>query len=71
LSAARLCEAAHTVCGLLSAFSTAVGTVATDLEAVAARGELDEDGPLVERLETMAWELILGPEGLSLETLRR
>ena len=38
---------------------------------VAARGELDEARPLVERLETMAPELILGLEGLSLETLRR
>ena len=37
----------------------------------AARGELDEARPLVERLETMAPELILGLEGLSLETLRR
>ena len=46
--AARLREAAHTLCGLLSAFSTAAGTVATDLEAVAARGELGETAPLVE-----------------------
>src|SRR5262245_3854873 len=40
-------------------------------EAVAARSELDAARPLVERLETMARELILGPEGLSLEILRR
>jgi hypothetical protein len=66
-----LSEAAHTLCGLPSAFSTAVGTVAAELEAVAARGELEEAGPLVERSETMARELILGLEGLSLEALRR
>jgi hypothetical protein len=65
--AARWREAAHALCGLLSAFFTAAGTVATDLEAVAARGELDEAGLLAERLETMARELILGLEGLSLE----
>jgi hypothetical protein len=64
-------EAAQTLYGLLSAFSTAAGTVATDLEVMAARGELDEAGPLVERLETMARALILGLEGLSLEALRR
>jgi hypothetical protein len=45
--------------------------MATGLEAVEARGELDEARPLVERLETMARGLILGREGLSLETPRR
>jgi CheY-like chemotaxis protein len=64
-------EAAHKLGGVLSAFSTAAATAAADLEAVAARGELDEARPLVERLETMARELILGLEGLSLGTLRR
>jgi hypothetical protein len=69
--APRLRPAAHRFCGLLSALSMAAGTAASDLEEVAARGELDEARPLVERLETMARELILGLEGLSLETLRR
>ena len=56
--APRLREAAHKLCGLLSAFSTAAGDVASDLEDHAARGQLDEARPLVERLETMARELI-------------
>ena len=41
------------------------------MEEVAARGDLDEARPLVERLETMARELILDLEGLTLETRRR
>ena len=40
-------------------------------EAVAAASELDAARPPVERLETMARELIIGLEGPSLETLCR
>jgi PAS domain S-box-containing protein len=69
--ATRLREAAHKLCGLLSAFSTAAATAASDLEEVADRGEFDEARPLVERLEAMTRELNLRVEGLSLETLRR
>jgi hypothetical protein len=69
--APRLREAAHMLCGLLSAFSTAAAAAASDLEAAAAGGDLDEARPLVDRLETMARELILGLEGLSLKALRR
>ena len=50
----RLREAAHKLCGLLSAFSTVAGDVASDLEDHAAQGQLDEARPLVERLEAMA-----------------
>ena len=44
--------------------------MASDLEELAARGELHEAGPLVERLESMAQELVHQVEGLSLEGLR-
>jgi hypothetical protein len=63
--------AAHRFCGLLSAFSAAAAIAALDWEDVAARGEPDAARPLVDRLETMARELILGLERLSLEALRR
>jgi two-component system, sensor histidine kinase and response regulator len=69
--APRLREAAHKLYGLLSAFSTVGGTVASDLEQHAARGELDEARPLVHRLETLVRELIRQLDGLSLESLRR
>jgi CheY-like chemotaxis protein len=69
--ATRLREAAHKLSGILSAFSTAAAAAASDLEAAADRGDLDEARLLVQRLETMARELILGLEGLSIETLRR
>jgi two-component system, sensor histidine kinase and response regulator len=69
--APRLREAAHKLCGLLAAFSTVAGNLASDLEDSAAGGQLDEARPLVERLETMAQELIRQVDGLSYESLRR
>jgi hypothetical protein len=69
--APRLREAAHKLSALLLAFSTAAGDVALDLEEQAAHGRLAEAGPLVERLEGMAQELLPLVAGLSLEPLRR
>ncbi len=69
--APRLREAAHKVSGMVAAFSTAAGGVASDLEDHAASGRLEESPALVERLETMAEELMRLAGGLSLETLRR
>ena len=69
--APRLREAAHKLAGMVSAFSTAAGGVASDLEDHAASGRLEEAGPLAARLETMAEELLREATGLSLETLRR
>jgi HPt (histidine-containing phosphotransfer) domain-containing protein len=66
----RLSEAAHKLCALLSAFSTAAGEMASDLEDHAARGRLEEARPLVEQLEAMARELIRQVDGLSIEALR-
>ena len=63
-------EAAHKLCGLLSAFSTAAGGVAADLEDQAARGQLDEERPLVVRLESMVQELIREVDNISYEGLR-
>jgi hypothetical protein len=64
-------EAAHKLCGLLLAFSTAAGDVASDLEDHAAQGRVEEARPLVEWLETMSQELLRVVGGLSLETLRQ
>jgi PAS domain S-box-containing protein len=69
--APRLREAAHKLFGLLSAFSTVAGEVASALEDLAECGQLDEAKPLLERLETMARELIREVDGLSLESLQR
>ena len=67
---ARLREAAHKLCGMVAAFSTVAGGVASDLEDHAAQGQLEEARPLVEQLETMAKELMRLAGGLSIETLR-
>jgi PAS domain S-box-containing protein len=69
--APRLCEAAHKLSGMVAAFSTVAGGVASDLEDHAARSRLDEARPLVEKLETMTQELMRLAKSVSLETLRR
>src|SRR5205814_9630508 len=66
----RLREAAHKLCGMVAAFSTVAGGVASELEDHAARGQLEEAPALVERLETMAQELMRLAGSLSLEALR-
>jgi two-component system, sensor histidine kinase and response regulator len=66
----RLREAAHKLCGMVAAFSTVAGEVASELEDQAAQDQLAAARPLVEQLETMAQELLQAVDGLSLETLR-
>jgi two-component system sensor histidine kinase/response regulator len=57
--AARLGEAAHKLCGMVSAFSTLAGAVASDLEDQAARGgPLESARPLVDRLEHVGQRLM-------------
>jgi two-component system, sensor histidine kinase and response regulator len=67
----RLREAAHKISGVVAAFSTVAGSVASDLEDHAAQGQLEECRPLVEKLDTMARELMQHVRGLSLETLQQ
>jgi CheY-like chemotaxis protein len=68
--ASRLRESAHKLSGLLAAFSSIAGGVASDLEDHAARGRLDEAGPMVANLESMVQELTQLTSRLSHETLR-
>jgi two-component system sensor histidine kinase/response regulator len=68
--APRLREAAHKLAGMVAAFSTVAGRVASDLEDQAAQGRLEEARPFVARLETMAEELMRLVGGLSLDALR-
>jgi HPt (histidine-containing phosphotransfer) domain-containing protein len=67
----RLRESAHKLCGMVAAFSTVAGEAASELEDQAAQGRLEEARPLVEKLETMADELMRLAGSLSLETLRQ
>ena len=69
--APQLSVAAHKLCGLLSAFSTVAGGIASILEDQAAAGRLEECRPLVEQLEVMARELVQEMDGLSIESLRQ
>ena len=67
----RLRKQAHKLCGLLSTFSTAADEPASDLEEHAIEGRFDAARPLLDRLETMARNLMHKVNGLSLESLRR
>jgi two-component system sensor histidine kinase/response regulator len=69
-NAPRLHQAAHKLHGTITAFSTVAGAVASELEDLAARGQLEEARPLVERLGAMIEELIAQVDCLSIETLR-
>ena len=55
---------------MIAAFSTGAGDVASKLEQAAARGDLEECRPLVERLVTIAASLVESVSGLSVEALR-
>jgi len=68
--APRLHQAAHKLYGTITAFSTVAGAVVSDLEDLAARGQLEEAQPLVERLGAMVGELVEQVDRLSIETLR-
>ena len=68
--APRLRDAAHKICGMIAAFSAGAGDVASKLEHAAARGELEECRPLVERLVAIAASLVESVSGLSIEALR-
>ena len=68
--AGRLRETAHRLCGMVGAFSTVAGEMASDLEDRAAQGRLDEARPLVARLETIAGILLKNVDGLTLESLK-
>jgi two-component system, sensor histidine kinase and response regulator len=67
--APRLREAAHLLCGTLSAFSTVAGGAASNLEDEAARGQIDDCEHPVERLESMCSALVEQTRNLSIEQL--
>jgi two-component system, sensor histidine kinase and response regulator len=69
--ALRLREAAHKLCGTLSAFSTVAGDQAADLEDLAARAQLADAAAIQEQLETMAHELVKAADGITVQALRR
>jgi hypothetical protein len=68
--AQRSREVAHLLCGLLSAFSSVAGRLASKLEDHAARGELDDAGALAGQLASMTHEIGRQIRGLSVEDLK-
>jgi two-component system, sensor histidine kinase and response regulator len=68
--AQRLRQVAHKLSALLAAFSTVAGSAASDLEDLAAQGQVEAARPLVRQIESMVRELLQFAPGLSLERLR-
>jgi len=70
-NAPRLSEAAHKLFGLVSPFSSVAGAMASELEARAKHGDLEEAASmLVSRLAALVPDLTEEVAALSLETLR-
>ena len=55
--APRLREAAHKLCGMIGAFSSVAGAMASNLEDLAAEDQLEDARPLIAQLETMTHAL--------------
>jgi PAS domain S-box-containing protein len=71
-NALRLRESAHKLCGMVAAFSTVAGRIASDLEECSARGQLVEARPIVDEIEAVCRELMQVVAGdLTVEALRR
>ena len=68
--APRLREAAHKLSGMVGAFSTAAGALASQLEDHAARGQLEEAAGLIEELNEISEKLPEAVSALSIEKLR-
>jgi hypothetical protein len=67
--AVRIRETAHRLASLLYAFSTTAGDVASQLEDLAAAGDLAPCAALVMRLEAMSLQLLSQTADLTLEGL--
>jgi PAS domain S-box-containing protein len=68
--ALRLREAAHKLHGMVAAFSTVGGNLASSLEDLAADGRLEESEPLVAQLDVIAGKLVRQMDVLSIDSLR-
>ena len=69
--APRLREAAHKLSGVVAAFSSKAGAVASEIEDRAAQGQLEEAETFVSQLATMANKLMPLTVGLSIDRLRQ
>ena len=70
--APRLREAAHKWAGMVSAFSTTAGDLASNLEDLATRGDLRDAGALVEAIDHASRRLVdTLTAGVTVDMLRR
>jgi two-component system sensor histidine kinase/response regulator len=69
--ARRLREVAHKFHGMVAAFSTSAGEVASQLEDIAEIGNLDDCSPLAASLETLVKDLMIEVEGVTIDSLQQ
>jgi hypothetical protein len=65
----QLREAAHELSGVLAAFSTIGGNLASQIEDLAAEGRLEECHPIVDDLVQNSQEIVRQIDGLTIEQL--
>ena len=69
--ASRLREAAHKLCGMIGAFSSLAGDLASRLEDLAAEGDLSDSPAVVAELERLTDQLLRQVDGLSIKSLEQ
>jgi two-component system sensor histidine kinase/response regulator len=67
---ARLRQTAHKFCGMIGTFSTQAGSLASQIEDLAAAARIEECRRLVDHLEQMSQELLKRLDGITIEKLR-
>jgi len=66
----RLRQTAHKFCGMIGTFSIQAGSLASQIEDLAAAARIEECRPLVDHLEQMSQELLEQLDGITIEKLR-
>src|SRR6202008_4362210 len=67
---AGLRQAAHKFCGMIGTFSSQAGSLASQIEDLAAAARIEECRPLVDHLEQVSQELLRELDGITIEKLR-
>jgi two-component system sensor histidine kinase/response regulator len=68
--AAGLRQTAHKLCGMFGTFSKQAGSLASQIEDLAAAAQIEECRPLVDHLEQMSQDLLKQLDGITIEKLR-
>jgi response regulator RpfG family c-di-GMP phosphodiesterase len=67
---AGLRQTAHKFCGMIGTFSSQAGSIASQIEDLAAAARIEECRSLVDNLEQMSQDLLKQLDGITIEKLR-